>query len=98
GLAAAAALVTFIALPRPELSSGRAARRFALAIGVALAVFVGLSLAVRSRGAPIGAYTTRGAYSFVTAPALHPPVIHTVHGASTPQLAPGYIFTANFYD
>ncbi|TMK98330.1 MAG: MFS transporter [Actinobacteria bacterium] len=98
GLVAAAALATFLSLPRPELSSGRAARRFALATGVVLAVFVGLSLAVRSRGAPIGAYTTSGAYSFVTAPTLHPPVIHRIRGAPTGQLAPGFIFTANFYD
>ena len=98
GLAAAAALATFISLPRSELSSGRAARRFALSIGIVLAVFVCLSLAVRSRGAPIGAYTTRGTYSFVTAPALHPPLIHRVQGAPAGQLARGFIFTANFYD
>jgi EmrB/QacA subfamily drug resistance transporter len=68
GLAGVAALATFTSLPRSGLSSPTAARRFALAVGVVLAVFVVLSLAVRSRGAPIGAYTTRGAYSFVTAP------------------------------
>src|SRR5207244_2414185 len=72
GLAGVAALATFTSLPRSELSSATAARRFALAVGVVLAVFVVLSLAVRSRGAPIGAYTTRGAYSFVTSPSLHP--------------------------
>src|SRR5437764_4326163 len=84
-LAAAAALMTFVALPRSELSRGRAARRFALSIGIVLAVFVCLSLAVRSRGAPIGAYTTRGTYSFVTAPGLHPPLIHRLQGTPAGQ-------------
>jgi len=98
GLAGAAALATFISLPRAELAGGRAARRFALAIGIVLVGFVGVSLAVRSRGAPIGAYTTKGAYSFVTTPSLHPPVIRKLQGAPAARLAPGFIFTANFYD
>jgi EmrB/QacA subfamily drug resistance transporter len=99
GLAAAAALITFTALPRPDAALGAATRRFALAIGVVLAVFVGLTAAFAgSHGAPIGAYTTKGAYSFVTEPSLHPPEIRSTRSPSSGQLAPGYIFTANFYD
>ena len=61
--------------------------------------FVALTAAFAgSHGAPIGAYTTKDTYSFVTAPALHPPQIRSVQQAPAGQLAPGYIFTANFYD
>ncbi len=74
GLAAAAAVITFTSLPSPGTALGGAVRRFAIAIGVVLAGFVALTVAFAgSHGAPIGAYTTRGAYSFVTAPSLHPP-------------------------
>jgi EmrB/QacA subfamily drug resistance transporter len=99
GLAAAAALITFTSLPRPDAALVAATRRFALAIGVVLAIFVALTIAFAgSHGAPIGAYTTDGAYSFVTEPALHPPQIRKTQRARAGQLAPGYIFTANFYD
>jgi EmrB/QacA subfamily drug resistance transporter len=98
GLAAAAAVITFTSLPRPDAALA-ATRRFALAIGVVLAIFVALAIAFAgSHGAPIGAYTTDGAYSFVTEPALHPPQIRNTQRARAGQLAPGYIFTANFYD
>ncbi len=99
GLAAAAAVITFTSLPRPGAALGVAPRRLALAIGVVLAGFIALNVAFAgSHGAPIGAYTTRGAYSFVTAPSLHPPKIRSIRRAPLEQLAPGYIFTANFYD
>ena len=53
----------------------------------------------RARTAPrSGAYTTDGAYSFVTEPALHPPKIHRDGPTLAGQLAPGYIFTTNFYN
>jgi EmrB/QacA subfamily drug resistance transporter len=99
GLAAAAALVTFTALPKPDGALVATARRFAVAIGVVVAGFVALDTAfVGSHGAPVGAYTTSGAYSFVTAPALHPPILRH-HGASAVgELAPGYILTTNFYN
>ena len=95
GLAAAAAVVTFTALPRPDAALGGppapGARDRRCARGVPRA-----HGRVRgSHGAPIGAYTTNGAYSFVTEPALHPPQIRKT-GSSGP-LAGGYIFTANFY-
>jgi hypothetical protein len=121
GLAAAAALVTFTALPRPTpaeatgesppdqepagsasaaaVQARRAARRFAAAIALVVVAFVALDLAFAgSHGAPVGAYTTRGAYSFVTEPTLHPPKLHTDGPILTGKLAGGYIFTANFYN
>jgi MFS family permease len=74
GLAAAAALLTFAAMQRPE--TARAARRFGVAVGVLVAAFVALDVAfANSHSAPVGAYTTKGAYSFVSAPGLHPPVV-----------------------
>ena len=76
-----------------------AARRLAVAVVVVVAGFVAVDLAFAgSHGAPIGAYTTRGAYSFVTAPSLHPPKLRSDGRTLAGKLAPGYIFTANFYD
>jgi EmrB/QacA subfamily drug resistance transporter len=99
GLAAAAALMTFIALPKTTAATAGAVRRLALAIGAVLVVFVTLTAALAgSHAAPIGRYTTRGAYSFVTVPSLHPPEIRRTLRGPAAQLAPGYIFTANFYD
>ena len=51
-----------------------------------------------SHGAPIGAYTTDGTYSYVTEPALRPPVIRTDIKTASSKLAPGYILMTNFYD
>ena len=60
--------------------------------------FVGTDFAAGlSYGPPIGAYTSRGAYSFVSGQALHPPNVRA--DATYPgQLTRGYIFIANFYD
>ncbi len=99
GLAAAAALVTFTALPRPAGALRGAARPLAVAIGVVLVGFVAIDQAFAgSHGAPVGAYTTRGAYSFVTEPSLHPPVLHRDGPTLAGRLAGGYILTANFYN
>jgi EmrB/QacA subfamily drug resistance transporter len=99
GLAAVAAAMTFASLPKPAPDLRAAVRRLALAIGAVLAVFLALTIAFAgSHAAPIGAYTTNGAYTFASAPALHPPAIRVVHRAPTEQLAPGYIFTTGFYD
>jgi EmrB/QacA subfamily drug resistance transporter len=99
GLAAVAALITFTSLPRPDPALGAPTRRLALAIAVVLACFVALTVAFAgSVGAPIGAYTANGAFSFVTEPSLHPPKIRSTQPAPSGQLAPGYIFIANFYD
>jgi EmrB/QacA subfamily drug resistance transporter len=83
---------------RPPGPTG-SARRLALAIVVVLAGFLALDLAFAgSHGAPVGAYTTRGAYSFVTEPTLHPPKLQKEGTTVTGKLAAGYIFTANFYN
>jgi EmrB/QacA subfamily drug resistance transporter len=99
GLAAAAALVTFTALPKPDGVLLPAARRLAVAVAVVVAGFVGVDFAFAgSHGAPVGAYTTSGAYSFVTAPSLHPPKLRRGGAIDSAELAPGYIFTTNFYN
>jgi EmrB/QacA subfamily drug resistance transporter len=96
GLAAAAALTTFVALPR-QAAPALPVRRLAIAIGVVLAAFAGLTAAFAgSKAPPIGKYTLEDAYSYVSAPALHPPKIRLLKRAPASQLAPGYIFAANF--
>jgi EmrB/QacA subfamily drug resistance transporter len=99
GLAASAALVTFTALPKLAGAPPAAVRRLAVAVAVVLAGFLALDLAFAgSHGAPVGAYTTKGAYSFVTEPTLHPPKLHQDGPILAGKLAGGYIFTANFYN
>ncbi len=99
GLAAAAALVTFLAVPAPAGALRGAARRLTVAIGVVVVGFIAIDQAFAgSHGAPVGAYTTDGAYSFVTEPSLHPPVIHKDGPTLAGRLAPGYILTTNFYN
>ena len=98
-LAAVAAAITFTSLPRSGTALAGATRRFAVVIGVVLAGFLAVTVAFAgSHGAPIGAYTTRGAHTFVTEPTLHPPKIRSIAHAPAGSLAPGYIFTANFYN
>jgi EmrB/QacA subfamily drug resistance transporter len=99
GLAASAALVTFTALPKLAGAPAAAVRRLAVAVVVVLVGFLALDLALAgSHGAPIGAYTTKGAYSFVTEPTLHPPKLNQDGPILAGKLAGGYIFTANFYN
>ena len=99
GLAAAAAVLTFTSLRTPAAEAGLAARRLTVAVAIGVAAFVAIDVAfANSHGAQIGAYTTDGAYSFVTAPSLHPPKLRTDAPTVSSKLAPGYIFTANFYD
>jgi EmrB/QacA subfamily drug resistance transporter len=99
GLAAAAALLTFTSLPKPDGVLLPAARRLTVAVIVVVAGFVAVDFAFAgSHGAPVGAYTTNGAYSFVTAPTLHPPKLRREGSTAAAELAPGYIFTTNFYN
>src|SRR5215467_5140667 len=68
----------------------------ALVIGV-LAVFAALSFGVAKPGPPIGFYVQKDAYTFQTAPGLHPPIVTTAsHTTGNP--APGLILTGAFYD
>jgi Arylsulfotransferase (ASST) len=65
----------------------------------ALAVFacaLTLTAAGAQAAAPIGAYTTKGAWSFVSAPKLHPPQLSVDTNTQTGKLAPGYFMVANF--
>ncbi|HYB22514.1 MAG TPA: MFS transporter, partial [Solirubrobacteraceae bacterium] len=99
GLAVAAALVTFTAMRRPQGTPVPAVRGLAAAIGVALGVFIALTVAFSgSHGAALGAYVKRDTYSFVTAPSLHPPKLHIDKRAPASELAGGYIFTTSFFD
>ena len=99
GLAASAAVLAFALLPRAQAGGQtRVARRV---LGVALllaACFAAVVFGVpRSQAEPIGTYTTNGAYSFHSAPGLHPPKIQ-LSSASGPPKLPGYVMLANFYD
>lgn len=60
---------------------------------LACAMFVGV---VGAQAAPIGAYTTKGAWSFVSAPGLHPPKLSTRGRTARGQLAQGDFLLANF--
>ena len=87
--------------PGSQAAGGAPARRIPIGAmaAVVIAAFVVLDFAVGgSHGAPIGAYTTSGTYSYVTAANLRPPVIRADIPTVTSKLAPGYIFMANFYD
>jgi EmrB/QacA subfamily drug resistance transporter len=101
GLCAAAALVTFLTVPKAAAGEGSLLKRMPIAATVALIIggFVALDFAVGgSHGAPLGRYTTRDTFSFVSAPGLRPPkLIADVTSVDT-KLTPGYIFMANFYD
>jgi len=98
GCVGAAAAVTFALVPRPATPAA-GATRLATGIGVAVAAFVAIGVATAgSRGAPIGAYTTNGAYSFVSAPGLHPPQVRADRTTAGDGLDPGYIFVADTYN
>ena len=102
GLCAVAALLNFLLVTRGEAVKGHLLRRFPIAAGVAVVIggFVAVDFSLAGdHGPPIGEYTTKGAYSFVSAPNLHPlKVVSGVPGTPGTKLAPGYIFMAAFYD
>ncbi len=98
GLCASAALMTWLTLPRPAQPGVRGT---GMVIGVATAVvlFVAVDLvAGNSHGAPIGAYTTKNSYSFVSAPGLHPPKVRAATATAAAAREPGYVFLTNFLD
>jgi hypothetical protein len=102
GLCAAAALVTFALVPRVGAAAqGPITKRIPITLGVTgvVAAFVAIAFIFGgSRGAPIGAYVTDNTYSYVTEPALRPPVIRPDIKTASSKLAPGYILMTNFYD
>jgi hypothetical protein len=99
GLAASAALLTFAGIPRAGDASAARPIRVGLATAVVIAGILAVDLSVGgTRGAPIGAYVTRDTYSFASASGLRPPRIRATGPVASAQLAPGYIFLANFYD
>ncbi|HEY1713748.1 MAG TPA: MFS transporter [Solirubrobacteraceae bacterium] len=103
GLCAAAAVATFAWVAKaPDTDGARpSVRRFGALIAVTsvIVVFVAVAFAAGgSHGAPIGAYTTDGSYTFASDPSLHPPVVTSDTQAATGKLTSGYIFLANFYD
>ncbi len=101
GLCGVAALLTFTLVPRlgadaRHVAAGR--RWLGVVVGV-VAAFAVIGFAVpRSHAAPLGAYTTDGAYSFVSAPNLHPPKMTLESAAPGGQKLPGYLMLANFLD
>jgi EmrB/QacA subfamily drug resistance transporter len=99
GCVAFAAVLSFLTMPKPSAERLPAARRLALGTLALVVAYVGANFAfANSHGAQIGAYVTKGAYSFVTEPSLHPPKMEVEGTTDTSKLAPGYIFTANFYN
>ena len=101
GLAALAAAVTLKLLPKPTAAPQPVLSRLRVPATVlaVVACFVATDLAAAGApGAPIGTYTTKGTYSFVSAPGLRPPKIRADAPTTASELAPGYILVANFYD
>ena len=65
--------------------------------GITAAACCALAIAAAAaQAAPIGAYTTKGAWSFVSAPNLHPPKLTIDVKSQINKLAPGYFMVANF--
>jgi EmrB/QacA subfamily drug resistance transporter len=100
GLAATAALLTFVFLPRAaDAEQAAARRRVALGAIAIVALFLAVDFGVpRSHAAPIGRYTTKGAMRFASAPGLHPPKLQLQLPAPAHHPLPGLIMAANFYD
>lgn len=69
--------------------------RLPVATAAALACAAALTT-VAAQAAPIAAFTTKGAWSFVSAPKLHPPKLSTDRKTQTRQLARGYFMTGVF--
>ena len=98
--AGAALILTLVAMPKPARAPG--AKRIApitAVVGAVTALFIGAAFAApHSPGDPIGAYTTKGALSFVSAPTLHPPEIKPTVQPAAGRLSDGLILLAPMYN
>ena len=72
------------------------ASKLRIPAGLAAVVACTVAMTAAAQASPIGAYTTKGAWSFVSAPKLHPPKLSTGARTQYKQLAPGYFMTTNF--
>jgi hypothetical protein len=79
------------------LRPGRGARAAIATAVLAVCVWFGAAAGAQA-AAPIGAFTTKGAFAFVSAPGLHPPKIRTDTATDTGKLAPGDFLVANLKD
>jgi EmrB/QacA subfamily drug resistance transporter len=98
-LCAVAAVGAYFLLAPPAVAPPRRASQLALAVGGVLAAFAVVDFVFAGApGKPIGAYTTDGASTYVSAPALHPPKLRVEVAAADAALSHGYLMLANFYD
>ena len=80
-------------VPSPRLRSGA---RIAAALAC-LALAASASASASASAASIGAYTTRGAWAFVSAPGLHPPKLSGSYARGAQRsLGPGLFLASNF--
>src|ERR1700749_4866150 len=66
-----------------------------LPVMVAALACIAVLAPAAAQAAPIGAFTTKGAWTFVSAPRLHPPKLTTTQ-KTQPGLAPGYFMLGVF--
>ncbi|MFL5830998.1 MAG: arylsulfotransferase family protein [Solirubrobacteraceae bacterium] len=76
------------------MTSIRRQFKFAAAFAVAL----GLSAGTAAAATPLGAYSTKGSFSFVATPNLHPPKIRETLHTRASKLGSGLFLMANFKD
>jgi Arylsulfotransferase (ASST) len=69
----------------------------ALALAATACVcIVAVSSAQAASTSPIGAFTTKGTWKFLSRPDLHPPKLKSLVATNPRKLAPGYFMIANF--
>src|ERR1700680_4469266 len=76
----------------------RGRRRQIITLAIASATLSACGGASAQAAAPIGAFTTQGAYTFLSAPRLHPPRIAADAVGQINLLSPGYFMVSNFKD
>ncbi|HEY6398587.1 MAG TPA: arylsulfotransferase family protein [Solirubrobacteraceae bacterium] len=73
-------------------------RQAAVAATILFAFLAGAFAAPALAARPLGAFTTRGAWTFYSAPGLHPPQLSTTAHTIGAKLARGYLILSNFRD